>query len=424
MQSPLIPNHLAFIDALEQTLTEASATGRPVGLCLLWLDCVDRIDGIFGYHAGDDICSASLDHLAGALRPADRLFRLGRSEIACLLPDANPAQSVLAAHKIVRVLGKSLALNRYTLHSEPSVGVAFFPEHAPEAKSLLQRAISALRTARTHRDRVFVYDSAIDAETQAQLRLQSELRRALDENELSLQHQPQWDLRRKQVSGAEVLTRWHSLKHGPVPPSAFIPTAEAAGFMPRLTSRVLQATLREYAELGAAGESLGISINLSPLDLMEPELPHFLTQSLDTWGIAPQRLVAEVTESAVMHEHHLLTETLQRLRDIGLKIAIDDFGTGFSSLTRLKQLPVDELKIDLSFVRNMLHDEKDEKIVHSVIELGHRLGLRVVAEGVEDAATLARLTALDCDIAQGYYISHPLSLEPFRDWLANPVILP
>ncbi|MEK6664210.1 MAG: GGDEF domain-containing phosphodiesterase [Pseudomonadota bacterium] len=415
---PLIPNHLVCLDALEEALREAAAQSRPMGICLLWLDCVYRVDAIFGYRAGDTVCAKSLAHLKSILKDEDQVFRVGRSEIACLLPTlSNETQAVLAAHKIIRTLGSHLALDQYSVHSEPYVGVALFPAHGQGADTLLQRASSALREARIRKEPVFVYSNEADTATQLQLQLQTDLRHALDENALTLNHQPQTDLRSGRVVGFEALSRWHSPIRGAVSPTVFIPAAEAAGLMPRLTARVLNIALREFQELQPAILDMSISINLSAQDLIQAELPALLTQALSTWGVAAEQVVMEITETAIMDDQRARATTLERLKEIGVQLAIDDFGTGYSSLARLKHLPVDELKIDVSFIRHMLHDTRDENIVRSIIDLAHHLKLRVVAEGVEDAATLQRLVEMGCDVAQGYYLSPPLPLEQFRTWL-------
>jgi diguanylate cyclase (GGDEF)-like protein len=415
---PLIPNHLVCLDALEEALREAAAQSHPMGICLLWLDCVYRIDAIFGYRAGDTVCAKSLAHLKSILKDEDQVFRVGRSEIACLLPTlSNETQAVLAGHKIIRTLGSQPALDQYSMHSEPYVGIALFPAHGQGADTLLQRACSALREARIRKEPVFVYSNEADTATQLQLQLQNDLRHALDENALTLNHQPQTDLRTGRVVGLEALSRWHSPTRGAVSPAVFIPAAEAAGLMHRLTARVLNVALREFQELQPAARELSISINLSAHDLIQAEMPALLTQALGTWDVPPERIVIEITETAIMDDQRARATSLERLKEIGVKLAIDDFGTGYSSLARLKHLPVDELKIDVSFIRHMLHDIRDENIVRSIIDLAHHLKLRVVAEGVENEATLQRLIEMDCDVAQGYFLSPPLPLAQFRSWL-------
>mgnify|MGYP001565393567 CR=1 FL=1 len=418
---PLIPNHLVCLDALDIALREAAAQSRPLGICLLWLDCVYRIDAIFGFRAGDTVCAQALAHLKNILKDGDQVFRVGRSEVACLLPTiSNETQAILAAHKIIRTFGNQLALDQYAVHSEPYVGIALFPEHGQNADTLLQRASSALREARIRKESVFVYSNAADTATQLQLQLQTELRHALEENVLTLSHQPQADLQSGRVVGLEALSRWHSPIHGPVSPAVFIPAAEAAGLMHRLTVRVLNVALREFQDLQSAAPDLSISVNLSAHDLIQTELPALVAQALGTWSVPAGQVVLEITETAIMDDQRARATTLERLKEIGVQLAIDDFGTGYSSLARLKHLPVDELKIDVSFIRHMLHDTRDENIVRSIIDLAHHLKLRVVAEGVEDEATLRRLVAMGCDLAQGYFLSPPLPLEDLRSWLRQP----
>lgn len=414
---PLIPNHLICLEALDQALQEAAAASRTMGVCLLWLDCVYRVDALFGYRAGDTACAHSLLQLKDILKPADRIFRVGRSEIACILPTlSNEAQAILAGHKIIRTLGAA-PLEDYAVHSEPYVGIALFPAHGQGADTLLQRASSALREARLRKETVFVYSNEADAATQFQLQLQTDLRHALDENFLSLNHQPQTDLQSGRVVGFEALSRWHSATRGMVPPAIFIPAAETAGLMHRLTAQVLNVALREFQELMPTTQNLSISINLSAQDLIQVELPTLLLQALSTWGVPAERVVMEITETAIMDDHRAHATTLERLKEIGVQLAIDDFGTGYSSMARLKHLPVDELKIDISFIRNIVNDRRDENIVRSIIELAHHLKLRVVAEGVEDQATMQRLRDMGCDVAQGYFFSPPLPIAQFRNWL-------
>ncbi len=415
----LIPDHLIFLAALESALQEAASQSRPVGICLLWLDSVYHIDTILGYHAGDIACAKSLQHVQSALKDTDRVFRIGRSQVACLLPAlTNEAQAVLAAHKIIRILGSHLALEQFTVHSEPYIGIALFPVHGQDANVLLQRAASALREARLRKEPVFFYSHEADAATQAQLQLQTDLRRALDDNVLTLKYQAQTDLRSGRVVGMEALSRWESPTRGTVPPTIFIPAAEAAGLMNRLSAHVLNTALREFQELESATPGLSISINLSAQDLIQAELPELLTQALRTWNVPAGHVVIEITETAIMDDQRARATTLEHLKEIGVQLAIDDFGTGYSSLARLKYLPVDEIKIDVSFVRHMLRDVRDENIVRSIIDLAHNLDLRVVAEGVEDEATLQRLIEMGCDMAQGYFLCAPLDLASFRAWLA------
>ena len=415
---PLIPNHLVCLDTLEAALQEAADQSRPMGICLLWLDCVYRIDAIFGFRAGDTVCAKALAHLRTILKDEDQIFRVGRSEIVCLLPTlSNETQAVLAGHKIIRTLGNQLTLDHYSMRSEPYVGIALFPTHGQDADTLLQRASSALREGRTRKEPVFVYSEAADAATQLRLKLQTDLRQALDANALSMNHQAQIDLQSGSVMGFEALSRWHSPSRGDVSPAIFIPVAEEAGLMHRLTQRILNVALREFQELQPAAQHLSISINLSAHDMIQAEMPALLTQALDTWGVAAEQVVIEITESTIMDDQRARATILDNLKQIGVRLAIDDFGTGYSSLARLKHLPVDELKIDISFIQHMLHDIRDENIVRSIIDLAHHLDLRVVAEGVENEATMLRLKAFGCDAIQGNFITPPLPLAQFRAWL-------
>jgi len=418
---PLIPNHLICLDALDNILQTAAVQSRPVGVCLLWLDCVYRIDTTFGYRAGDTACVNAIAQLKNILKSEDQIFRIGRSEVAFLLPTlSNAAQAILAGHKIIRTLNDHATQDPQALHSEPYLGIALFPDHGQDADSLLRRANIALREARLQKESVFLYDNEADTAMQLQLQLQTDLRHALDGNFLTLHHQPQVDLRTQRVAGIEALSRWHSPARGNVSPALFIPAAEAAGLMHRLTQQILNIALREFQTLRSTHQELNLSINLSAQNLTQSELPALLMQAFSTWDIPAAQVVIEITETAIMDDQRARATTLEHLKEIGVKLAIDDFGTGYSSLARLKHLPVDELKIDVSFIRHMLQDIRNENIVRSIIDLAHHLNLRVVAEGVEDEATLQRLAEMDCDIAQGFYLSPPLPLAQLQSWLAQP----
>ncbi len=419
-QIPVNPDHLTCLKHLSTHL--AASRDGITGLCLIGLEAIAQADSLFGYRAGDAVCAQVAASLTAALRPADRIFRVGRGELAVLLPNlTTAAQPVLAAHKIVRTLGSQLEIAPYTLYCVPRVGVACAPDHAGEADTLLQRAASALREARLRGEPVVVYEPAGDAAYHNTLSLQRDLKSAIEHGELRLAHQPQIDLATGAVVGIEALARWHSPRHASLPPARFIAVAEQAGLMQALSNHVLNAALREARALADAGFELNVSINLSAQDLAEPTLPEWVAQALGTWGVAASRLVLEMTETAVMGavmgEVSARRATLEGLRALGVRLSIDDFGTGHSSLARLKNVPADELKIDRQFVRHMLQHPRDETIVRAVIALGHSLDLQVVAEGAEDMATLARLRALGCDSVQGYALSPPRPLADLLEWL-------
>ena len=404
----MAPDHLAFLDELNLLLGSASLS-QGVGIALVALECVSRIDGMLGYRAGDDLCGQVAVLLGRALRQEDSVHRVGRNELACLL-HALPSEghAVLAAHKILRALDHRLEVAGTLIHAIPFVGVTMAEPGACDADTLLRRANVAMHEAKRMTDRYAVYRPELDEPRRLQLSFQTALLAAIAENTLDVNFQPKLDLRSSTIVGVETLVRWNPPATGPVSPSQFIPVAEASGFISDLTLRVLNAALCHYEAMSAVFPQLHLAVNLSPKDLQERQLAEVVRQALGAWCVPPDRLVLELTETAVMEDDAVYGASLDRLKETGIRLSIDDFGTGYSSMSRLRTLPVDELKIDMSFVQNILTSPADDRIVRSMITLAHDLGIPVVAEGVEDEPTLERLRALGCDLVQGYHVSKPL----------------
>jgi EAL domain-containing protein (putative c-di-GMP-specific phosphodiesterase class I) len=291
-----------------------------------------------------------------------------------------------------------------------------YPHDGADAESLLRCADVAMYLAKRAASGSAVYAADLDQHTRDRLARVSDLRRAIDEHELILYFQPKLDCRRGTLAGLEALVRWQHPVHGLIPPDHFIPLAEQTGLIRPLGRRVQEMALRACRALWADGIMAPMAINVSMREVLDPELPTQIEQLLATCEVEPRWLRLELTETTLMAEPALALETLTRLRQLGIQMSVDDYGTGYSSLRYLQQLPVDELKIDRSFVRSMVTKDSDLAIVRSTIELGHALGLQVVAEGVEDAATWARLGQLGCDLAQGYFLSRPLSMLDLVRW--------
>ncbi len=415
MPEHLLPDHLHFLSMLGQHLARAGASGHVLGLALVHVPCVARVDALMGYRQGDDIARHAMEQLAGALKAGDEVYRVDRATLACVLTAlGSEGQAWAGAYKMLRTLGRQVEVGGHSIQAMPAVGLALFPAHAGDADGLLQRASLALQSAPRARDHIAVYDAERGAAGQYEIDLQSRLRHAVDDNGLLLHFQPKLELSSGAIVSSEALSRWDEPVLGQVGPDVFISAAETAGWMPRLTHWLLHAGLRQTRELG---HELSVSINLSAQDLAENDLPELVAQALATWDIAAPRLILEVTETTAMEDDAALADNLRLLRELGVRLSIDDFGTGYSSLARLKLLPVDEIKIDVSFVRDMTRNVQDERIVRSIIDLAHNLGIRVVAEGVEDAATLDALADMECDLAQGFHISRPLPADAFADFL-------
>ena len=279
-----------------------------------------------------------------------------------------------------------------------------FPDQGFDAESLLLRAKHALQTARGHRDRIWIYEMQAVASAVDQSQYAARMRLALDQNTLTLHYMPQVSLRTGRLTGAEALLRWTDEILGFVPPNAAVQAAETAGLMDRLTQWVITSTVQQCAEFLRIDPEFTVSLNVSPSNLREPELPLFIDRALRTWDVNGSNLVVEITESAMMNDPNAATAALHELKSHGVRLSIDDFGTGYSSMYYLAQLPLDELKIDMSFVRTMLEVPINAKIVRSLIELAHNLELSVVAEGAENEAIMNALAHLNCDYAQGYHV--------------------
>jgi EAL domain-containing protein (putative c-di-GMP-specific phosphodiesterase class I) len=298
-----------------------------------------------------------------------------------------------------------------------SVGIALYPEHGADGETLLRGADVAMYVAKRSGSGHAVYAAAQDQHSRDRLSVVSDLRRAIACDELTLHYQPKLSCATGELAGVEALVRWNHPRRGLVPPDQFIPLAEQTGLIRLLGRRVLEMALRQCRDWGAAGFSVPVAVNLSMRDVLDPGLPRGIEQLLADCGVPPVFLRVEITESSLMVDPMRARSTLARLCEIGVRLSVDDYGTGYSSLRYLQQLPVDELKIDRSFVRHMVTQPSDAIIVRSTIDLAHGLGLQVVAEGVEDALTWQRLVADGCDRAQGYYMSKPLPAVAMMAWL-------
>jgi EAL domain-containing protein (putative c-di-GMP-specific phosphodiesterase class I) len=312
---------------------------------------------------------------------------------------------------VLRILSEEFELANCAIAIGANVGLALHPEHAATADLLLRRADIAMSVARRQVSGYTWYSSEQDHHSAARLALIPELRRAIETDELQLWYQPKLSLAGGRCVGVEALVRWNHPVRGLVPPDQFIPVAEQTGLIRELSDWVLNAALCQQRQWQDLGIRLPVAVNLSMHDLQNPRLPARIAELLQYWRILAEVLQVEITESSLMVDPTRALETVTELRSLGAVIAIDDFGTGYSSLGYLKRLPVDELKIDKSFVQDLAMDEDDLAIVRSTIGLGHELGLSVTAEGVENAAAFSLLRQLGCDVAQGYYIDRPKAAE-------------
>ena len=415
-----LPNRLRFRDDVQRAIARAQASTEPGHLAVLMLD-LDRfkhVNDVLGYASGDRLLEGVAGRLQQVVRPGDTVARLGGDEFALLMPGADVVQACQIAERITASFELPLLLDDQTVDLSAGLGIAAWPDHAADADNLLSRAEVAMYAAKRRTAGAQVYDPASDTASAANLSLLSELRRAVEASELRLYLQPKIDITTGAVCGAEALVRWQHPGRGLVPPMEFIPFAEQTGFIRQLTLWIFEQAAAEQIALALLGVRR-VSVNLSTRDLMDLDLPDKLDAILRRHRAVAEGFCLEITESAIMDDPQRAEATLNRLAERGYKLSIDDFGTGYSSLAYLKKLPVNELKIDKSFVMAMETDAGDAKIVRSTIDLAHNLGLTVVAEGVENAAVLALLHELKCDEGQGYHMSKPLPVPQFCDWVAR-----
>jgi diguanylate cyclase (GGDEF)-like protein len=390
---------------------------------LLDLDKFKEVNDSLGHHVGDHLLVQVGARLGGLLRAGDMLARLGGDEFAVLLPDITADEATSIAFKLRSSLTEPFILEGLALRTDVSIGVSLAPEHGTELTVLLRRADIALYKAKGNRSGSHVYTPADDTANRERLRTLSELRTALAENQFTLHYQPKLDLTTNRVCGVEALVRWDHPNRGLLYPDSFLELIEEAGLMRPLTELVLDEALDQAATWHEEGRPLTVAVNLSPSCLVETDLPDKVNAMIAARRLPPTALQLEITEAFLMTDRARACDILARLRASGIQIAVDDFGTGYSSLAYLRELPIDELKLDRSFVFPMADDARAAALVFSTIALAHSLGLRMVAEGVESVSALNELARHGCDQAQGYYLSRPVPAAELDHWLEQRGLL-
>ena len=416
-----LPNRARFREAVQDAIDRYGPVNDPtqslLAVVMLDLDRFKHVNDVLGYSFGDRLLGAVAKRLAMQdIRTDDMVARLGGDEFAVLLTQSDAAGAIAVAHRIAKSFEEPLAFEDQTVDLSAGIGIACWPIHAQDADTLLSRAEVAMYAAKSKTTGTQLYDAALDSGSTQTLSLLTELRHAVEHDELRLYLQPKIDLSHSGVVAAEALVRWQHPQRGLVPPMDFIPFAEQTGFVRQLTLWMFEEAALAWRALQNSEHALRISINLSTRDLLDLEFPQRLDALLAKHDVPATAFCLEITESAIMDDPLRAEGTLNRLHERGFKLSIDDFGTGYSSLAYLKRLPVDELKIDKSFVMAMEKDDDDAKIVRSTIDLAHNLGLSVVAEGVESAIVYNRLKDLRCDEAQGYFMGKPMPAADFSVW--------
>lgn len=412
-----LPNRALLMDRLNQSILNAKRRKRSLALLMLDLDRFKEINDTLGHQTGDALLQQVGSRLRKVLRDSDTVARLGGDEFAVLLPNVHDTHALRIASGIHEQLEKVYEVYEHSLYVGASIGVAIFPNHGDNAETLLQHADVAMYVAKRSNTGINLYDIERDEHSVKQLSVLSELRGAIENNEFFLEYQPKLSMQDGSITGAEALIRWNHPKHGLIMPDYFINAAEQTGLIKRVSGWVLDRSIEDCKYLHNMGHKITVTVNLSVWDIQEVNISETITQKLLKWNLPADAIAIEITERVMMAEPERAREVLNTLDAMGIQVIIDDFGTGFSSLVYLKQLPVSTLKIDKSFVIDMMRDESDAAIVHSIIELAHNLGLQVVAEGVESDQSWSWLKTWGCDYAQGFYISHPLSLPKFENYL-------
>jgi diguanylate cyclase (GGDEF)-like protein len=392
-------------------------TDHEVALLLIDLDGFKELNDTLGHHAGDEVLRQIGPRLLEALRPGDTLARLGGDEFAVVLDPGDEASASAAGLRLRAVLERTFGVGGIRVHIDASIGIALFPEHARDALGLLQRADVAMYEAKRTRTGHEVYLPERDHHSRRRLELLGELRDGLADGQLVLHYQPKAEIATGAVRGVEALVRWAHPRRGLLMPTDFLPLADHSGLGRALTAFVLDRALEEIGARRSDGFDLSVAVNLGPADLLDLGLPTEVARVLEKRRFPPSCLRLEVSEDVVMADPERTLEVLAGLRAIGVATALDDFGAGHVSLGHLKQLGVDEIKIDRSFVMRLAHDARDAAIVHTTVDLGRRLGMRVVAEGVETPEAWDTLAGLMCDEAQGFYLGRPMTSTALAGWM-------
>lgn len=415
-----LPNRVRFRELVQQAVMAARHEPCPMALLLMDLDHFKDVNDTLGHNRGDGLLQQVGARLRGVLPEPDVVARLGGDEFGVLLQRLAASDDVRhVIKKFQDALEAPFMIDGIPIAVEASIGVALMSEHADNADILLQHADIAMYQAKKMASSYAVYTAKYDRHNPERLGLMAELRDAIEHDQLLLHFQPKVELKSGRIVGTEALVRWQHPRHGLLAPDKFIAAAEQTGLIAPLTRWVLINALSHCQAAIRDGIQLRVSVNLSARSLHDPHLPETIEDALKTTGAEAQQLTLEITESAIVLDPKRAEGVLARLSNMGAGLSIDDFGTGYTSLASIKHLPVNEIKIDKSFITGMLADKKDSMIVRSVIELGHNLGLIVVAEGVETQATLDNLAALGCDEAQGYFISTPQDCEVLKSWFVT-----
>lgn len=410
-----LPNRVLLEDRIEQSMQKIKRKGGIFTLMFLDLDGFKPINDAFGHHVGDKLLGLVAERLTHRLRATDTLARVGGDEFVLLAEIQNPENATSIARQIIDLFNQPFTVNEHELRVSASMGIVLYPADGADQQELLMNADAAMYHAKAGGKNDFsFFDASMNANALAQLQLLQELRRALQEEQFILYYQPKFAADDGRVVGAEALVRWQHPTRGLLAPGAFISLAEKSGLIVQLDSWVLQQACRRMGEWYAEGyRDWCLAVNVSALPLSQPCFVESVKIALESNALPAEHLIVEITETMVMNDISVSIKVLHNLAALGVGVSIDDFGSGHSSLLYLKSLPVNELKIDRGFVKELEHGAADEAIIAAIVDLGQALGLRIVAEGVETAEQRTFLAGMDCDVLQGFLLGHPQPAENF-----------
>ena len=410
----------AFFDALADSITHSGERQSQFALLVINIDRFHAINIAHGFSRADLLIRQLANRLNEVKREQDIAGRISQDEFVLILPDLNtPHVAELAASKIIKAFEKPAIINNASIMVKATAGIGVYSGQKITAEQLLLQADTAIRLARKNHRQYFVAEPGLYDWQDSSRDIEQDLEKAITNSQLEMYYQPKVDLRTRQLCGAEALVRWNHPEQGIIRPDLFIPLAEEGAIIQPLTLWTLNCALHQTRHIRDQFPDFRIAVNLSARMLDEKDLVDLVIQALCTWDMPAEQLILEVTESAIMQNIEACLDNLVRLHDAGVSLSIDDFGTGYSSFSYLKRLPVNELKIDQYFISQVLASEADNHIVQAIIDLGHKLNMDVLAEGIESSETLEQLAGMGCQYGQGFYIARPLPYHEFLNWIAR-----
>lgn len=417
-----LANRALFMERMDRSISRANRNNSQVAIMFIDLDHFKRINDTLGHYAGDALLREVSNRLKQCTRKEDTVSRFGGDEFTIILENVKHMNdAVIVANKIIKSIANPILVNDVELYVTPSIGITIFPSDADNIEQLLKHADTAMYRAKEEgRDGFQFYTDGMNQETEERMGLEAMLRQALHHNEFQLYYQPKIDIQTGEMLGAEALIRWNQRELGMIQPDKFIPLAEETGLIFSIGEWVVREACRQMQDwLWAGIEPIRVAINLSPRQFNQQDLADMILDTTMEYSIVPRNIELEITESLLMNDTESSIKILSKLKDWGMHVSIDDFGTGYCSLGYLKSFPIETLKIDRSFVKDITIDPDDAAICSAIIALGHKLRLNVTAEGIETVEQLEYLKQQGCDEAQGYYFSKPLSAADFNNYVVK-----